>query len=82
MKKINTFDVYLGVSTDCGGVITDMAGWFRPLDKDGDGYYENNLNCDWLIIAEEGHLIQLNIGDMQIEEEANCEYDFLKVSMK
>ena len=69
------------MSTDCGGVITDMAGWFRPLDKDNDGYYENNLNCDWLIIAEEGHLIQLDIGDMQIEEEANCEYDFLKVSI-
>ena len=59
-----------------------MTEILQPLDKDADGFYENNLNCEWIIIAPEGHVIQLDIVAIDIEYEENCEYDFLKVCKK
>ena len=52
---------------------------FKSVDRDGDGMYDNNLNCTWTIVGKEYDIIKLNISSMDIQYGENCEYDFLKV---
>ena len=45
-------------------------------DSDGDGLYDNNVNCSWSIVAPEGMSVELQIDVKYIE----CEFDHLKVN--
>ena len=63
----------------CGLTLTDAIGQFQSADNDGDGLYETDIDCWWLISTDLYHAIELNITHMDIEDHAICGYDFLKV---
>lgn len=66
----------------CGGILTDPIGRLKSPDLDGDGLYESNLNCVWLVLANEGKNISFTVTAMDIEQgySSRCPYDFLEVS--
>ena len=43
------------------------------------GNYGNNHRCSWRIIASTGNRVKLIIEDMDIENEANCPYDYIQI---
>ena len=63
----------------CGTVLTDAIGWFQSVDHDGDGIYDNNIDCWWLISTDLHYAIELNITHLDVEDHEICGYDFLKV---
>ncbi|KAJ8306830.1 hypothetical protein KUTeg_014914, partial [Tegillarca granosa] len=67
-----------GPRQGCGGVLNGTSGRFSSVDGDGDGLYENNLNCKWIIFVGDNKLVRLTIEDMEIEEAA-CRFDYIKV---
>ena len=48
----------------CDQVLTESTGWFSPPDIDEDGRFENNLDCWWVIVADDGLVAQLAVLDM------------------
>ena len=69
-----------GAFQGCGGYLLTPTGSFGSVDGDGDGLYENNLDCRWNIFGGDNKVIQLTIQPgMDLEQEASCRYDFLKV---
>ena len=54
-------------------------GQFSLLDTDGDGLYENNLLCKWTIIEEERDTIYIQLLYIDVEDDENCDYDYLHV---
>ena len=44
--------------------------------------YENNMLCDWLVIAEDDHVLQLTIHTLEIEDSKFCIKDFLGLVYK
>ena len=53
---------------------------FTSMDSDDDGLYDNNLECLWIIKAEEGQIAKLHILNMDIQEHILCLRDYLLVS--
>ena len=43
----------------CWLVLSTDSGTFMSLDRDQDGFYDNDLNCTWHITADEKHIIYL-----------------------
>ena len=73
---------FLSVPTkDCGGILTDISGWITSPDLDEDGRYDFNLNCTWIIEADDKNYIkfQLLYVDMWVSED--CSGDRLLVSI-
>ncbi|KAJ8306835.1 hypothetical protein KUTeg_014919 [Tegillarca granosa] len=73
-----TYITTYGPRQGCGGVLNGTSGRFSSVDGDGDGLYENNLNCKWIIFVGDNKLVRLTIEDMEIEEAA-CRFDYIKV---
>ena len=48
-------------------------------DFDGDGLYDNNLECTWTIITDQNNIVQLFIFEFDLEEDDWCRFDKLKV---
>ena len=68
------------LSGECGGILTEQTGEITSVDRDGDGYYDFNLECRWLIIAENGSLVELKFPHFRIEYDSTCFYDYVAVS--
>lgn len=54
---------------------------FSP-DNDGNGEYDENLNCIWIIVSPENTAIRLDFNDtIDIEDDPDgeCAYDYLQV---
>ena len=69
-------------SYGCGSVILNASidnGLIKSPDFDGDGLYENNLECSWTIIADIDKIVQLFIIEFQLEKDYWCRFDNLKV---
>ena len=73
---------FLFTSDPCNGRMTDPFGAFSSVDRDGNGHYDANLNCTWLIIAEGNKALQLKIISLDIEVSKGCTNDYLQVNMK
>ena len=58
-----------------------MNGLLSSFDTDGDGEYDNNVDCRWTIVAASNHEILVRILQMDIEYTIDCEYDYLKVGL-
>ena len=71
----------LFASDPCNGRMTDPFGAFSSVDRDGNGHYDANLNCTWLIIAEGNKALQLKIISLDIEVSKGCTNDYLQVNM-
>lgn len=45
----------------------------------GDDNYPGQSNCDWVIVAEDGYGVELIFQMFEIEEEADCGYDYMEI---
>jgi len=45
----------------------------------GDNNYPGQANCDWVIVAEDGYGVELMFQTFEIEEEADCGYDYMEI---
>ncbi|KAL8607576.1 hypothetical protein ACOMHN_003495 [Nucella lapillus] len=69
-----------GEQHGCGGVINSTSGVLRSFDADGNGLYENNLNCGWTFFAGDGKVITFNLTGLNIEHGGpNCAYDYVAI---
>ena len=69
---------------ECGDIIFNTStskGMINNVDYDGDGLYENNLECTWTIITEQNNIVQLFIFEFDLEEDDWCRFDKLKVQL-
>lgn len=44
----------------------------------GDSNYPSQARCDWVIVAEDGYGVELVFGSFEVEEEADCGYDYME----
>ncbi|XP_052266137.1 ovochymase-1-like [Dreissena polymorpha] len=60
-------------------VITSSATFLSSPGYDGHSYYDNNIQCSWLIQAPAGMIVRLKFQDFFTEKIADCSYDYLAV---
>ena len=75
---------YTGGSTECGTVLTGPSDVIESPDQDGDGHYENFVNCLWTLRLHDDSVIVFDIFEMDIQMESkiktfNCTADYLEV---
>lgn len=62
------FANYTFVDVSCGGIITDASKVIRsPMSTDGNGIYQSNSNCRWVVVAPVGYVIQMNFINFELE---------------
>lgn len=44
----------------------------------GDNNYPSQAQCDWVIVAEDGYGVELVFRTFEVEEEADCGYDYME----
>ena len=69
--------------TVCGGHLsaaTAPTSLFSHA-KFGDVNYDNKEDCDWIIEAPAGDNVHLSFDNFQLEDEQDCGYDFIEVSL-
>ena len=59
----------------CGSEINSEVGWISFPDRDGDGFYDNNMMCTWRLGVNKSEILELYIAIIGIE----CGYDYLEV---
>ena len=69
--------------TVCGGHLSaeDTPTQLFSHAKFGDVNYDNKEDCDWIIEAPEGKNVHLNFVNFELEDEQDCGYDFIEVSL-
>ncbi|KAJ7410896.1 hypothetical protein WISP_105653 [Willisornis vidua] len=68
-------------STECGGRLRAES---KPKDlyshaQFGDNNYPVQADCDWLLVAERGYRVELMFQTFEVEEEADCGYDYVEL---
>ncbi|XP_032300134.1 tolloid-like protein 1 isoform X4 [Coturnix japonica] len=68
-------------STECGGRLKAET---KPKDlyshaQFGDNNYPVQADCDWLLVAERGYRVELIFQTFEVEEEADCGYDYVEL---
>ncbi|KAM6261207.1 tolloid-like protein 1 isoform 3-T4 [Porphyrio hochstetteri] len=68
-------------STECGGRLKAET---KPKDlyshaQFGDNNYPVQSDCDWLLVAERGYRVELMFQTFEVEEEADCGYDYVEL---
>ncbi|KAL5010260.1 hypothetical protein ScPMuIL_012565 [Solemya velum] len=78
--KASYWETY-GELQDCGGVLNSTSGSFSSIDIDGNGLYENDLDCRWTIIVGDNKIAKINFANLNIERAlgGQCTYDYLKI---
>ena len=71
---------YLLNPGDYTSILQATSGWIVPFDEDNNGLYDPNLRCTWAILHRKNTNLLLNIHEMDIEDHASCDFDFLKVN--
>ena len=67
-------------STVCGGLLEDSQGQFASPNMDGNGYYGNNLDCEWVIMANNtSDRIKIVFMSFSVEYHSTCGYDYVEV---
>ena len=49
-------------------------------DQNGDGFYDINVDCLWIVTAEEGYVIRYGFVLHYIEYSVGCRKDVLRVN--
>ncbi|XP_007478769.2 tolloid-like protein 2 [Monodelphis domestica] len=67
-------------STECGG---RLKAEVQTKDlyshaQFGDNNYSGHSRCDWVIAAEDGYGVELIFQTFEVEEEADCGYDYME----
>ena len=52
---------------------------FSPRDLDGNGVYDENLDCHWIINRQTKKTLYLLIRSIDIEYSEGCRFDYIKV---
>ena len=60
--------------------MTTSTGRFGSIDG-FDVRYENNMQCEWIILAGENKFVQFTILDLDTEEDKDCSKDYISVSL-
>lgn len=68
------------VVEECRFSLTAESGNILPPDKDGDGLYDNNVECKWTIVVAENKCVDLQVMFTDIEVTEECRQDALFVS--
>uniref|UniRef100_A0AAR2JDA1 Metalloendopeptidase n=1 Tax=Pygocentrus nattereri TaxID=42514 RepID=A0AAR2JDA1_PYGNA len=68
-------------STECGGRLKAEARQKNLYShaQFGDNNYPGHMDCEWLITAEAGYSIELTFTTFEVEEEADCGYDYIEL---
>lgn len=45
----------------------------------GDNNYPSGVDCEWVIVAEEGYGVELVFRTFEVEEETDCGYDYMEL---
>lgn len=67
--------------TECGGrlrVESKMRDLYSHAQF-GDNNYPVQTDCEWLLVSDHGYRIELIFQTFEVEEEADCGYDYLEV---
>ncbi|XP_052588775.1 bone morphogenetic protein 1 isoform X1 [Peromyscus californicus insignis] len=68
-------------STECGGQVRADV---KTKDlyshaQFGDNNYPGGVDCEWVIVAEEGYGVELVFQTFEVEEETDCGYDYMEL---
>nr|XP_021507855.1 tolloid-like protein 1 [Meriones unguiculatus] len=68
-------------STECGGRLKAEP---KPRDlyshaQFGDNNYPGQVDCEWLLVSERGSRLELSFQTFEVEEEADCGYDYVEI---
>ncbi|XP_037686895.1 tolloid-like protein 1 isoform X2 [Choloepus didactylus] len=68
-------------STECGGRLKAES---KPRDlyshaQFGDNNYPGQVDCEWLLVSERGSRLELSFQTFEVEEEADCGYDYVEL---
>uniref|UniRef100_A0A8C6MNH6 Tolloid like 1 n=1 Tax=Moschus moschiferus TaxID=68415 RepID=A0A8C6MNH6_MOSMO len=68
-------------STECGGRLKVES---KPRDlyshaQFGDNNYPGQADCEWLLVSERGSRLELSFQIFEVEEEADCGYDYVEL---
>ncbi|NWT02017.1 TLL2 protein, partial [Mionectes macconnelli] len=68
-------------STECGGLLKAEVQTKELYShaQFGDNNYPGQANCEWVIVAEDGYGVELIFQIFEIEEEADCGYDYMEI---
>ncbi|XP_003449738.1 dorsal-ventral patterning tolloid-like protein 1 [Oreochromis niloticus] len=68
-------------STECGGRLKAEAHQKNLYSHSqfGDNNYPGHTDCEWLLTAEQGYGIELSFITFEVEEEADCGYDYIEL---
>lgn len=67
--------------SECGGLLKAevQAKDLYSHAQFGDNNYPSQANCEWVIVAEDGYGVELIFQIFEIEEEADCGYDYMEI---
>uniref|UniRef100_A0A8D1F7M9 Tolloid like 2 n=1 Tax=Sus scrofa TaxID=9823 RepID=A0A8D1F7M9_PIG len=67
-------------STECGGRLKAEVQTKELYShaQFGDNNYPSQARCDWVIVAEDGYGVELIFRTFEVEEEADCGYDYME----
>lgn len=68
-------------STECGGRLkpdTKARDLFSHAQF-GDNNYPVQADCEWLLVSERGLRVELSFPTFEVEEEADCGYDYMEL---
>uniref|UniRef100_A0A8C8X7H2 Metalloendopeptidase n=1 Tax=Panthera leo TaxID=9689 RepID=A0A8C8X7H2_PANLE len=67
-------------STECGGRLKAEVHTKELYShaQFGDNNYPSQARCDWVIVAEDGYGVELIFRTFEVEEEADCGYDYME----
>ena len=63
----------------CGGEFTSSTGLLYPIDLDNDGFYDNDQDCLWSLLAATDNVIELQFQEFDMEYHYVCAFDFIRV---
>ena len=75
MDLLTTIDKYF--FAECGGNIIRASGSISSPNYPG--IYKSNTDCTWFITVPRGQRIKFTVDNMDIEQETNCRYDYLRI---
>ncbi|KAK0134700.1 Dorsal-ventral patterning tolloid-like protein 1 [Merluccius polli] len=68
-------------STECGGRLKAESRQKNLFSHSqfGDNNYPGHTDCEWLLTAETGYGVELTFITFEVEEEADCGYDYIEL---
>uniref|UniRef100_A0A8C6T2M0 Metalloendopeptidase n=1 Tax=Neogobius melanostomus TaxID=47308 RepID=A0A8C6T2M0_9GOBI len=68
-------------STECGGRLRADVRQKNLYSHSqfGDNNYPGHTDCEWLLTTEQGYGIELSFITFEVEEEADCGYDYIEL---